>query len=425
MNWLKAKSRSGGDCRFGTWAKIPALETVEMLGHAGFDFLVNTITGVIIHKKIFKDFFTFRPRAKSRQRSWLDAHNVLGVLPWLFHLMIIVTGLTYPSFDYLPSASTTLNGDPAKGINYLAPPRAPTPAARPTPLQGAAYPIVEIVRRAEAEFGPGAASVSIRNPGGGGPVTVDVSSSREGQITGSKRVRMTLDGRVVPAPTPPSGPMRTTWDTLTSLHFVFFGGTPMRLLYFLCGAAGTAMMAGGLLLFSIKRREKAHGPGAALFYRIVDRLNLAVIGGPMLACAGYLWGVRLLPHTFPESKFFYRFSTFRFLPLDQASRLEWEIYVFWLVWGAAAVHAALRSPAKAWTEQLAALAVLCLGLPVLGYLTPNSGLLAMMAAGDWKTAGVDLAALALGLAFAWGAWKVGGKGFVRFTSPAPAPSAAE
>lgn len=40
MNWLKAKSRSGGDCRFGTWVKIPALETVEMLGRAGFDFIV-------------------------------------------------------------------------------------------------------------------------------------------------------------------------------------------------------------------------------------------------------------------------------------------------------------------------------------------------------------------------------------------------
>ena len=40
VNWLKAKSRSGGDCRFGTWVKIPALETVEMLGRAGFDFVV-------------------------------------------------------------------------------------------------------------------------------------------------------------------------------------------------------------------------------------------------------------------------------------------------------------------------------------------------------------------------------------------------
>ena len=40
MNWLKAEPRGGGSCRFGTWVKIPALETVEMLGRAGFDFIV-------------------------------------------------------------------------------------------------------------------------------------------------------------------------------------------------------------------------------------------------------------------------------------------------------------------------------------------------------------------------------------------------
>ena len=40
MNWLKVEPRGGGSCRFGTWVKIPALETVEMLGRAGFDFVV-------------------------------------------------------------------------------------------------------------------------------------------------------------------------------------------------------------------------------------------------------------------------------------------------------------------------------------------------------------------------------------------------
>lgn len=40
MNWLKAEPHGGGGCRFGTWVKIPALETVEMLGRAGFDFIV-------------------------------------------------------------------------------------------------------------------------------------------------------------------------------------------------------------------------------------------------------------------------------------------------------------------------------------------------------------------------------------------------
>jgi 2-dehydro-3-deoxyglucarate aldolase/4-hydroxy-2-oxoheptanedioate aldolase len=40
MNWLKAELRGGGSCRFGTWVKIPALETVEILGRAGLDFVV-------------------------------------------------------------------------------------------------------------------------------------------------------------------------------------------------------------------------------------------------------------------------------------------------------------------------------------------------------------------------------------------------
>ena len=31
---------SGGPTVFGTWVKLPTLETVELLGHAGFDFIV-------------------------------------------------------------------------------------------------------------------------------------------------------------------------------------------------------------------------------------------------------------------------------------------------------------------------------------------------------------------------------------------------
>ena len=39
-NWLQSEVPAGGPCRFGTWVKIPALETVEILGRAGFDFIV-------------------------------------------------------------------------------------------------------------------------------------------------------------------------------------------------------------------------------------------------------------------------------------------------------------------------------------------------------------------------------------------------
>lgn len=45
---------------------------------AAMVMFIGLITGIITHKKIFKDFFTFRPR--KGQRSWLDGHNAVGVL---------------------------------------------------------------------------------------------------------------------------------------------------------------------------------------------------------------------------------------------------------------------------------------------------------------------------------------------------------
>ena len=37
--------------------------------------LVALISGIVTHRRIFADFFTFR-RDRSVQRGWLDAHNV-------------------------------------------------------------------------------------------------------------------------------------------------------------------------------------------------------------------------------------------------------------------------------------------------------------------------------------------------------------
>jgi len=40
MEGFMDRARSGGRGLLGTWAKIPSLETLEMLAHAGFDFVV-------------------------------------------------------------------------------------------------------------------------------------------------------------------------------------------------------------------------------------------------------------------------------------------------------------------------------------------------------------------------------------------------
>ena len=61
-----------------------------LAGAAAMFMLVAIVSGVITHKKIFVDFFTFR--WGKGQRSWLDAHNALSVFGLPFHLMITYTG---------------------------------------------------------------------------------------------------------------------------------------------------------------------------------------------------------------------------------------------------------------------------------------------------------------------------------------------
>jgi hypothetical protein len=111
----------------------------------------------------------------------------------------------------------------------------------------------------------------------------------------------------------------------------------------------------------------------------------------------------------PSGGSFDVYASIRAVPLEQAMRTDLELYVFWLAWGVAAVHAFARVPHKAWTEQFAATAALCVGLPLIGYLVPNCDIGSMIAAGDWIMVAVDLSGLSLGLVLAWVAWKVSGR----------------
>ena len=52
----------------------------------------------------------------------------------------------------------------------------------------------------------------------------------------------------------------------------------------------------------------------------------------------------------------------------------------------------------AWRDQMTALAVLCLLLPVLNFLSTGDHLAAYLLEGDWESAGVELFSIAVGVA---------------------------
>ena len=78
-----------------------------IVGVAGLVMLVALISGVVMHRKVFREFFTFRP-TKNTRRSVLDLHNMSGVLALPFHFFFAFTGLLIFAGTYFPVTDTQL-----------------------------------------------------------------------------------------------------------------------------------------------------------------------------------------------------------------------------------------------------------------------------------------------------------------------------
>ena len=373
--------------RIGVW--IVGITTMIML--------VALVSGVITHKRIFKDFFTFRP-AKG-QRSWLDAHNAVAVLTLPFQFMIAYTGLVFFADDYVPAPVVAQYGVDNAKKSFLAdwndvgkPARIGQPLAIPD--------LEQFARRAEQAIGQEIRAVVLDNPNDASMRVCMYGWNEDSELlerisANTGRACYALATGVETAVRQPGGSdtggAALTRNVMASLHMASFGGLPMRWLYFLCGLAGTAMMGTGAVLFLVKRRQKSLGEfGAATprVYRLVACLNIAAIAGLAIACIAFLWANRLIP-------------------IGQELRAGWEVRAFFGVWLLTLLHACLRSEKRAWIEQLGLLAALCLLLPLLNLLTTGDNLAAQCARGDLESAGVELCAIAFGLLAAWGAWKVG------------------
>ena len=370
-----------------------------LVGWVSMCGLIALVSGVIVHKRIFLDFFTFRPG--KGQRSWLDAHNATAVLTLPFLLMIVYTGLAYFYTSYMPAPLQAVYGSDEDAHTRYADdlsPALPVTSADDNAVNRVRAYLPELVQRAAVlNDGPAQTLVIERPEQPGSKLRV---IARVAAIGSSRRLLNPASSVVFDAnsgalleqhadASPTDVQAQDVEEAIKTLHVAGFGGWTSKWLYFICGLAGTLMMATGTLLFSIKRRrrsEQEFGAATAGIYRVVEALNVAALAGTALASIAYFYANRLVPAA-------------------QAERAQIEIQSFLWVWAATLLHALLRRPARAWVEQLAITALLCLGLPLLNALTTGQYVGAYLAAGDLQRAGVELVSLAFGVAFAFAAYR--------------------
>lgn len=389
---LHARDTGGGDLLYEMHYKLhylPSAVSTWIVGVATMFMLVAIVTGVIVHRKIFIDFFTFR--IGRGQRSWLDAHNILAVVALPFHLMITYSGLLFYSFAYtLMPFIVALHygaGD-ANWRVYVSELRGRPAEGRPSGTAAPLAPLAPLVAQAEALWGE--RQVQSLNVFHSGDVRARVVIHKRAATLGSSEQTVTFDGvsgALLAGPAVSSTPYAVT-HVLLDLHEGLFADAALRWLYFLSGVLGTAMIATGLVHWTAKRRQRLESARGMPHFglALVERLNIGTVAGLPIAIAAYFWANRLLP-------------------VDFSARAAWEAHVMFIVWGLMLLHAALHSPRRAWAQQWWVAAAACGFIPVLNALTTDRHLGVSLPEGDWAFAGFDLTMCVFGIAFAYAATK--------------------
>ncbi|MEJ2804371.1 PepSY-associated TM helix domain-containing protein [Comamonadaceae bacterium PP-2] len=383
---VQARNTQGGDFFYAFHFNLHYMSPMWgrwIAGLCAMFMLVAIVSGVITHKKIFTDFFTFR--GGKGQRSWLDAHSALSVLGLPFHFMITYSGLITLMVMYMPWGGMAV---PLARTEAFAELSAYVAPVKPAGVQAPLARVDAMVREAEQRWGTGQVGRVLVNNAFDTEARVVVSRAEGGRVDFSPQFLLFdgVSGRLLQAKEQVSGAAETR-GVLYGLHLGRFADTATRWLYFLVSLAGTAMVGTGLVLWTVKRRQKLPDPERPYFgFRLVERLNIASIAGLSVAMTAFLWGNRLLP-------------------LSLADRAAWEIHLFFIAWAATLAYACCRPAKRAWLELLGLAAVLLALLPLLTALTTDRGLPASVLAGDWVYATFDAALLVFAVAHGWLAWR--------------------
>lgn len=387
---IDARDTRGGDFFYRLHFDLhylPPIWARLIVGFCAMFMLVAIISGVITHKKIFKDFFTFRPG--KGQRSWLDFHNLSAVMALPYHAMITYTGIVTLMVLYLPwGVDAVYGGDKqafrTEAFGGLAEVRdaAGVPAA--------AMPIENLIMQARQHWnGAQAGGFTVHHPGDASAV-VDVRQQGDGRLSFvTPELRFDgVSGALIAASAPAAAASQTR-NVMYGLHLGRFASPALRWLLFLSGLTGCLMVASGVIMWAVKQRPKharahARGDKPGFGLRLVDALNIGTVAGLPIAFASFFWANRLLP-------------------LDIAERASVEIDLFFSAWALALLAAFVRPGRAMWAAQLYVAAALFALLPLLNALTTDVHLGNTLVAGNWSLAGVDLTVLAIGVLLACGA----------------------
>lgn len=357
-------------------------------------YSIALISGlVVLLPTLVKDFCAFRI-GKNIKRMWLDAHNVVGIMSFPFHIVMALTAIAFAYHDiiYISQDKMVLNGQlraafqagvpvadlSEKKIENMLPPKelvaktqALSPNFKPTMLQ---YVGVTESRPMVRIWGNDATTIGARAWGG-----FLILNPYTGKVISTDYMPRLQSSAF------------TTVSSFFALHFATYGGILVKWLYFFLAMAGAWLFYSGNLLWLESRRKKQRNQGPTVSQRRdVYYMACSTVGVSFGCIAG-------LSITIAATKWFASNAT----NLSSLHQLTYySVFFVSIAW------AFIRGPGKASIDLLWLAALTTFLIPItslLAWLVPDLG---MWNHGSTPTISVDIVAFIGGACYLYLALKI-------------------
>jgi len=357
--------------QFGSWGLYFA-GLVALFG------LLAVVTGTAVHLgRIVKDFFQFRPSNQLRV-AWADAHKVLGTIGLPFQSMYVFTGAYFGLVGLiaLPYASLLFGGnvtDYYREAGYYAPTVETDSVATAPDQRPRLERLAARAERAWPDFDP---KTMIVHGMGTADSRVEVVGRRTGTVfggTGSIVYHGATGEELLREAPAEAGALNRAVQSMEVLHFAEFGGTALKILFFLLAVASCAVILTGNLTWLTVRDTENRAVN-----RLLERLTAGVASGFLPATALLFLAGQILPA----------------YTAHPDGGIDW---MFFGSWGVAVCYALVRrNVARTHRALLVAGGALALLLPLANGLTTGGWPWTAWAAGQWAVLGVDVGAVLCG-----------------------------
>ena len=372
---LPAPSRALSDwlVKFHAHLMLPRTPGRAVVGLAGVLLLLSIVTGIITHRKLFQEMFTWR-LDRSVRLKWQDTHKIIGVWGLPFHLAISVTGCFLGFYAVLLPVIALLSFQGDQDAAYVAlVPQGPPPSG----ISAEMIPLDQAYLIAERRTGIAPTSVNTIHWGDRDGVYRFFYPPANKLILGIQIDVSAVTGDVVAQRLTDRGtPANRALTAMMPLHYGTFGGYWLKGGYTLLGIGLCVVVASGLMMWLERRRYGNVGRRSDRFYAFLGRLNAGVCTGLCLASVGVFYVGAV---TTPD--------------------LAVTGWSFFALWGLTVVWGLWRPNPYRTTREILGLSSLCLtGLPVLVLVQGQELGLSLLIDGQFHPGAVDIAGFSAGLA---------------------------